>query len=378
MTSSRISYHVHATFTPDRKRLSDHIGKIRPHFLLVSGEVSFAKDLQQVSPETNLIWREGGDSHAYQKDPDAWLTERAAQLPQGAFLYTSDETPINSQTVDWHMKVMELAAQRGIKLCVMNFGAGQPQATDFAAMRPVIDMLNANRDMFVLGFREYAGGVITSGVIGGNPTMIKPESWPKDVSNVPLWHMGRYRNLMKYTEQEGIQTPRLVVTHHGFDRMGDLDAWINGLQGHPGFSSIRGWRSLEYQWMADDWFKPYYADYEEAYFQQLKWANDVLYEPFGAIEAQMIYSWGSAGQEEVSMDVSQAFKFQEKLEAYASTQPDYRGYGGMGGNQAIKSMSVEDKAAVIAGFEKALAAGFLDGKTASSIASWISIIKSVG
>lgn len=376
MTSSRISYHVHSTFTPDRDRLRDHVAKLRPHFLLVSGEPAIISEIRTASPNTNIIWREGGDSHAYNRSPEEWLNERAAQLPQGAYLYTSDETPLNSQTVDWHLKVMQLAAERGIKLCVMNFGAGQPQENEFAAMRPVLDMLNAKRDLFVMGLREYAGGVITSGVIGGNPTMIKPDSWPQDVTNVPLWHMGRYRNLMKYTAQEGIDTPRLVITHHGFERMGDLDAWLSGLQGHPGFSQIRGWRSLEHQWMADDWFKDIYADHEEAYFQQLKWANDVLYAPFGAVEAQLIYSWGSAGQEEVSMDVSQAFKFQEQLESYASTQPDYHGYSASGGNPAIEKMSADDRAAVIVGFEKALAAGFLDGNMAASLQNWISIIKS--
>jgi len=377
MTSSRISYHVHATFTPDRDRLKEHIATIRPHFLLVSGDpVSVAKELSEASPETNMIWREGGDRFAYQqKTPDAWLTERSGQAP-GMFLYTSDETPLDSEAIDWHVKLMELAAERGVKLCVMNLAAGTPNADDWNKLRPVIDLLNANRDLFVMGLREFAGGVITSGVGGGDPTMIQPDSWPADVADTELYHMGRYRNLMHYCADEGIQTPRLVITHHGFERLNDIGDWLDSLHMSPDLSgSIRGWRTLNYQWMTEAWFGDLYESAEEAYLEQLKWANNVLYEPFGAVEAQMIYSWGMAGQEEVSLDISQAFEFQKKLENYAATQPDYAGFAGSVDNAAVEALSDEAKGAIVAGFQAALDAGILDGTTEAALRRWLGILE---
>jgi hypothetical protein len=67
------------------------------------------------------------------------------------------------------------------------------------------------------------------------------------------------------------------------------------------------------------------------YFEQLRWANDTLYKPFGAVEAQLIYCWGTAGfgmtdNTDSSMDVSQERAFHDTLEAWAQTQPDYLGY----------------------------------------------------
>jgi hypothetical protein len=376
MTSSRISYHVHITFTPDRKRLKQHIGAIQPHFLLISGEqVDLAKELQQVTPSTNFIWRHGSDALVYQKlSPEAWLNERSSAAP-GMFLYTSDETPLDNQAIDWHLKVMELAAERGVKLCVMNFAAGTPNPEQWSQARPIIDMLNAHRDLFVMGLREYAGGVVTSGVDGGNPTMIKPDTWPKDVANVDLWHMGRYRNLQAYCQSENIQTPRLVVTHHGFEFMPDIAEWLNSLMINPDHGEIRGWRSLDWQWMDESWFNGIYDNAEEAYLEQIKWANNVLYEPFGAVEAQMLYSWGFAGDAERTLDISQAFDFQKGLEKWAATQPDYSGYTGATGNEALQAMSDADKAQVVQGFQKAIEAGFLDGTTTAALQRWIGIVQ---
>ncbi|MEO0562049.1 MAG: hypothetical protein AAF125_08045 [Chloroflexota bacterium] len=379
MTSSRISYHVHATFLVDRTRLREHVAAIRPHFLLVSGNpVDVATELQQASPETNVIWREGGDALVWQqKSPEDWLNERSAQAP-GMMLYTSDETPLgNNQATDWHLRVMELAAERGIQLCVMNIAAGVPNPDDWGNARAIIDMLNAHRDLFVMGLREFAGGVITSGVDGGDPTMIQPDQWPTDVSNRQLWHMGRYRNLMGYCKNENIQTPRLVVTHHGMEYMADIGNWMNSLAVTPPFDSVRGWQSLAHQWMSEVWFggdEPQFESAQIAYAEQLKWANNVLYEPFGAVEAQMIYAWGSAGQAENSLDVSQAFDFQKNIEAYALTQPDYTGYIGSLNNEAIAALSGKDRRVITRGFQRALDAEFLDQNTAAALKRWIGIL----
>jgi hypothetical protein len=244
MTSSRISYHVHATFTPDRQRLIDHMAKVRPHFVLVSGPVELAREVQTASPTTNVIWREGGDRYAYQqRTPEEWLSLRSGQAP-GMTLYTSDETPLDAQAIDWHSRLMDLAADQGVKLCVMNFGAGQPQPDDWSRIRPIIDRLNAHRDLFVMGLREYAAGVITSGVGGGEPTLIQPSAWPSSVDGTDLWHMGRYTHLLSYCVSQNIPVPRLVVTHHGFERMNDLAGWLDGLNKTPPFNEVRGWKSL--------------------------------------------------------------------------------------------------------------------------------------
>lgn len=376
MTSSRLSYHIHGTFVADRQRLTQHLSKVRPHFVLISGEASLVDEVRVASPHSNIIWREGGDRYAYQQhSPADWLKMRSAQV-KDAYLYTSDETPLSPQALDWHLQLMQLAAQQGIKLCVMNLGAGQPQPHEWAQMRPILAMLNTHPDLFLLGLREYAAGVVTSGVGGGNPIHIQPQSWLTEVNGVELWHMGRYHHLLHYCQAQQIDVPRMVITHHGFDRMGDLAAWLDTLQKNPSAPEIRGWRSLENQWMAEDWFGGIYENAEHAYFEQLKWANDVLYAPFGAVEAQMIYAWGAAGSAEVTMDISQAFDFQQRLEAYAATQPDYIGYAGGKGNSALQALSAQDATKIISGFEAALAAGFLDATTAESLKRWLLILQS--
>ncbi len=333
MTSSRISYNINTIFVPDRATLTNHLLKIQPHWLMLSGTDNWNTRIRIKLPRTNVIFRESDNADMHKRMlPQQFLDDRRAKAPYDSHLYLTDRPNISdAEFIMWTERVMDLAVEQNIKLCVGNFGAGQPQPSGWGNIRGILDRLNQHRDLFVMGLQEYATGIITSGVGGGLPTMIRPLSWPTNVANVPLWHMGRYRNLMNYCQQEDIPVPRLVITHTGFDDMGDLSGWLNTLTRSENAPYIRGYRTLFRQWEKSDWLGGYFDTLGEMYFEQLRWANDTLYKPFGAVEAQLIYCWGTAGfgmtdNTDSSMDVSQERAFHDTLEAWAQTQPDYLGY----------------------------------------------------
>lgn len=333
MTSSRISYNINTIFVPDRATLADHLIKIQPHWVMLSGTDNWNTEIRMKLPRANVIFRESDNADMHKRMlPQQFLDDRRSKAPFDSHIYLTDRPNIgDTEFIMWTERVMDLAEAQNIKLCVGNFGEGQPQANEWNNVRGILDRLNRRRDLFVLGLHEYATGIITSGVVGGVPTMIRPLSWPTDVSNVPLWHMGRYRNLMTYCQQQGIPVPRIVITHTGFDDMGDLTDWLQTLAKWEGAPYTRGYRTLFRQWEKGDWLGGYFGTLGEMYFEQLKWANDTLYKPFGAVEAQLIYCWGTAGfgltdNTDSSMDISQERDFHYKVEAWAQTQPDYLGY----------------------------------------------------
>jgi hypothetical protein len=318
--SSRISYNVHAqALGGGRERFLQHIQKVQPRAILILDDIDLCKVVKGLLPNTIVIHRQWPDDDIHLRmSPADWIKMKQRDIG-GADLwaYTSNEPGFNQQLIDWHVQVMKLAPAAGLKLVVGNFAVGTPGADSWSAARPLLELLDRNRSTMILGLHEYACGVITSGFIGGYPQFIQPNTWPGDVTSTTLWHLGRYKFLVSYCRSIGINPPRIILTEHGFDDVSDIKPWAERLLQTGPYHNIRGWKSIVNQW--NDWYNPLGWSAERAYFEQLSYADRVIYQN-SPVEAQCIFSWGHSSGDWDQFDVADALEFQRMLEAYAAQQ----------------------------------------------------------
>ena len=329
MTASRITYNVHAQQLLNHDIFMQHIERLQPHALFIMDALGLAREIKAALPNTLVIHRNwgitGGDDNVFAKvSPQQWLDLRSGEAAGGIALHTSCEPGWGQDVIDWHIKLMELAAPRGIPLVIGNWAVGTPQADQWPMARRMLELLDQHRDLFVLGLHEYAAGVITSGLVGGapddsrHPNFVPVENWPNNVSQLTQFHCGRFHFLVNYCQSIGLKPPRIILTEHGFDDVSDIKPWLNGLRVNNPYLNIRGWKSLQDQW--SDWYGGRGWSAQRAMFEQLAWADRTIYQ-HSPVEAQCIFCWGHTSNEWEQFDVAEAHEFHSLLEAYAQQQP---------------------------------------------------------
>lgn len=332
MTRSRISFNIHGQNIPDVGRLKKHLLKINPSVLLAMDNLGFLREMMVDLTDTIMIHRNygitNGDDDVHIKvTPARWLELRAKESEGGIYLYTTNEPAFDQKSIQWHIELMELAAKQGVRLVIGNWAVGNPGPDDWGQAKRMLELLDQHRDLFILGLHEYACGIITSGLYGGYPNnagvqpgtpggqdLVPKDKWPSDVSKITQWHCGRFNFLVNYCKKNNIKPPRIVITEHGFDDVSDIKGWAEKLEKTAKYASIRGWKSLKTQW--DKWFNPIGWSAERGYFEQLKWADQTIYQN-SVVEGQCTYCWGHSSEVWDQFDVAEASEFQKLLEAYA-------------------------------------------------------------
>lgn len=320
--ASRLSLNIHGDNVPNKGRLLEFLQATQPRAVLVMDNFALVQELKALLPETMLIYRAWPDDGIYrQLSPEDWVSRKLAELGGlDVWVYTTNEPGFSDAALNWLARVMELAQPRGLKLVVGNWAVGTPDTqNDWPRARRLLELLDQNRATMVMGLHEYACGIITSGFVGGNPQFIAPESWPQDVRNISLFHCGRFNFLVRYCRSIGLNPPRIVITEHGFDDVSDIKPWADSLARPGNYLNIRGWKSLQAQW--PQWFNPLGWSPERALFEQLAYADRVIYQN-SPVEAQLIFSWGHSSQDWEQFDVSQALEFQQHVIRYAQQPAD--------------------------------------------------------
>lgn len=293
---------------PDKGAFLSHIRRLNPPALLFYGaELDFARQVHNEFPDMITIIRNWPDSELHKHvSPAVWITQHASQADGGLYLYTMNESGLSQEVIDWHIQVMNLAIQRGIHLCLLNPATGTWDNPDCPRLKPLLELAGKHRDLFIIGLHSYAGGVITSGLLGGYPVnagvasspndapgtkgrnLIPQSLWPKrdEILHTTTFHIGRHSWIMNYCHDNNIRMPRFALTETGFDYLGDIGAWLNTLD-HSGFDSVNGWHTLRSQWAA--WFG---MSGEQAYFEQLKYAAENL---LTGLEFALLYAYGDDG-----------------------------------------------------------------------------------
>jgi hypothetical protein len=321
---SKIGYNVLST--RDKNTLFDHSSRLNPSAMLFySFQGEIAQQFKARFPRCVVIVRDYPDEEIWLKEtPTQWLDKRQHLAANGVYLYTSNEPGLSDELVKWHVELMELCVNRNVHLVVLNFSVGYPSPEQLFRCKRIFELAALYRNLFVIGLHEYAGGVITSGLIGGTPDQVidkvKPnfipvENWPMNASNITRFHMGRYKFVLDYCSKNNIPKPRIIITEWGFDFLGDIGNWLNNLvKTHP-YVSINGWRTLVNQWLR--WF-PQWEDAQDALYFQAKWAETVLYTD---VEALLFFAW-SDDDNWPAFDLSKAFGLHKRLESTsAPTNP---------------------------------------------------------
>jgi hypothetical protein len=177
------------------------------------------------------------------------------------------------------------------------------------------------RDKVIIGLHEYFGGVATSGFVGGSPEDIKyhpnyvvRSNWPNKAAAKDLtkYHCGRFKFMVDYCNSHDIPLPRVVLTEHGPDAMGDIDTWLKSLRVTSPYNAIRGFKTLQNQWRI--WFPDW--SLEQSYLEQLKYLSENVYAD-SPVEAQMIFCYGhTAGAQWEQFDIEGSTEFMSLLEKY--------------------------------------------------------------
>ena len=274
---------------------------IQPPVVLTM-EGSHAERLARQLPDTQVIYRAWHDRDLHwDTSPEEFLEREAHFAVDGVVVHTTNEPPNPSsdieaaRLVNWHREVIKLSAQcktplspNGLKLCILNFGAGGPDIDKWGLYDSLLRLVAENRDRVFIGLHEYAVGVIYSGteaVEDGQITGMDWRAWagdhypssPLTTDRYNFWHTGRYKYLLRYCEENGIGKPQIIFTEYGWDQLTDeiSTEYLRELAEpeqyppDPPFDHYRGWRSLERVWT--DWGDNF------SMINQLEWANDNLY-----------------------------------------------------------------------------------------------------
>lgn len=333
MYLSSISYNVNGVAVPEYPLLETHLTRIYPRWLLIKDNITMCRYFANKLPFCNVISRNWaltkGDENVYAMlSPTQWLNARISEASDNVWLYTANEAGVN---IKWDIELMKLILNRGLKnvrVVFSNPSVGTPAIAEWATpeKKEWFQLLDTNRSQFVLGIHEYFAGIAPSGFIGGypdgtwndgrvnlHPNYEDRSKWPIDPLSIgQLWHCGRLMSINAAARSFGCIPPRIVITEHGIDDLGDMHGWFDKLPKTNG-KTLRGWKT----------WKEALArllpgkSLDAAYFESVSYLDNRLYSRFPNVEAQLLYSWTSS-PDWLDFDLSGALEFQSMLETYVA------------------------------------------------------------
>lgn len=326
--TSKLSYNINVQGLQNPSKLLSHLQVIKPKAVVVMNGIALARVIKSQNPATMVIHREWPDDDIYlRKSPAQWIADKRAQVgTEDLWVYTTNEPGYDAKIIAWHEEVIKLnfASLHPLKLVILNLSAGVPKPEEWSQADTLLRLAAKYRDKVIIGLHEYFGGIATSGFVGGNPDDIRyhpnyivKSNWPlKDAAKgLTKYHCGRYKFLEDYCVKNGIAVPRMILTEHGADFMGDVGTWLKSLKVTSPYTSARGYKSLQTQWQ--NWYGDW--SHDQAYFEQLKYLDQNIYID-SPVEAQLIFSYGHIpGGDWEQFDMENASEFMGMMEKYVKT-----------------------------------------------------------
>lgn len=335
MYQSTISWNINGKNTPHYPELEAHLTRLNPRWLLIMDNIQMCRYFADKFPFSNIIARNWaltqGDENVYTLTPTQWLDARLPEAAPNIWLSTANEGGLN---VKWDIELMQLVLSRGLKnvrLVIGNLSVGTPALPDWttADKKLWFQLLDQNRNQFALGLHEYFCGIAPSGFVGGypdgtwsdgrkdlHPNYEDRKNWPDNPFGIgQLWHCGRLMSINTAARSFGYAPPRIVITEHGIDRLGDMLGWMGKFQPSAPFNSLRGWKS----WKNGLAKLLPNMSHEQAYFESVGYLDSHLYAGFSNVEAQLIYTWSSSPDWN-DFDMSETAIFQALLERYVDSK----------------------------------------------------------
>lgn len=262
---------------PDVKTEMEHANKANlGGGLFFQNDIAFARDFKAARPGRQVVLRNYPDK-TLPSSVSEWLRVNQPLAEGGLIVQTVNEIGFGQDVIDFHVALLERIKRDRIRMNVglLGLSVGTPGPDEWYKAERLIRLAADLRDQVHLILHEYWGGVITSGLIGGNPgQFIDPFSWPTDTSDITMWHVGRYRFLKKFCNSKGLPLPRIVIGEFGADYVGDIGNWLKTLPSDGGqYDSVDGWRDLVTQWRR--WWPQW--DGATAYMKQAGYADEYIY-----------------------------------------------------------------------------------------------------
>jgi hypothetical protein len=337
--NSFYGYNIHSRGLKKPTALIEHTMKVKPKWSLVMDGLPLLQQLQTASASTNFIHRNytvtGGDDDVFKRlSPKQWLKDHAEEVRAGIWTTTTCEPGWSQEVIDWHVELMRLAIPAKAKLVIGNWSVGTPDPDAIRMAKQMLQLCADHPELFVLGLHEYAGAVITSGLVGGapdgwtekhdkqyHPDYQKQASWPMNGEARVLthWHCGRFKFWLDYCRDAGISAPRIVLTEVGFDDVADIGWWTASLPHTAPYKNIAGYKTLQAYWKQTfpQW------SHDQAYFKQLEHAENNTYADT-PVEGACIYNYGHDDPKWEPDDVEGRTEFLGYMEAHAMpVQPTY-------------------------------------------------------
>jgi len=224
---NKIGVNILLSHVKDYNRLLSRLRTLKPSAVVATvdgkNDIPRVTALRAARPDTLVIGRvyyeqDGamhtkpqatGDNNYWVVSPENALNEWGELGRNGGVLYLANEPGTNPENIlrlmDWTCQVIELAHQRGIRLCVMNLSVGTPRIEDGwgvykrdtgeVTLDPVLRLLAQYREM-MLGLHEYLPG-------------------DKRV--------GRLDYLYSRCRALNIQVPNICITEFGYDALDGAD-----------------------------------------------------------------------------------------------------------------------------------------------------------
>lgn len=279
--------------------------------LFYAEKTSFAHltRLYDDNPETLIVIRNWPDADQHRTmTPDQWLNKYGWQSYGGKLIVgASNESNWDSQLLRWTLELCQkvVALNGAVRVCVINLNSGHNLRSQWAEAHEILKLACKYPKLIYIGLHEYAGGVITSGFVGGNPDgtvtnssggfdkhpglldLTVEANWPKGqaAKDTTMWHCGRFKILQDYCEDNFGSWPSVILTEHGFDSLSDIGPWLNSLPRDT--QSVNGFKTLRQYWQR---IFPGMS-IEDAYWKQLVYADENIYRNT-CVKVQIIFSRG--------------------------------------------------------------------------------------
>jgi len=321
------------SFSTHHDGFDNFLYRYKPTAVLTMAGSQHAQDL--ASAGIDAIHRFWPDRDIHETMSAFEFVERHKNLARdNVIVHTNNEPPNPNdpeqagKLVNWHINVIRLSAQYGLRLCILNFGAGGPDIDKWGLYDTLLreieaDTLNqpGQKPRVAIGLHEYAPGLIHAGMQPIDATTYKPpakyEDWPRENLDVNSWLfylVGRYKHMFQYCDAMDILRPDVYITESGFDGLTDTESqrYLTALKEiafpDPPWTHYRSWATLGAIWRY--WWPQW--NKEEAAFRQYEWAADYIYtEP--EIKGILLFAITDDPKWKRDFDYSDAVELQELL-----------------------------------------------------------------